>query len=561
MTYWTSPAADRRGRNSRRLPTRVGPHRADLGSLSEWLNPILVKEARQALRSRQFRRTFFLMLVAGWAWSLLGLAAIGPAVYYSADGPPMFYVYYLILAFPLLVVAPYTTFHSLSTERQDRTYELVSITALSPRQILSGKIGGVALQMMVYLSAIFPCLAFTYLLRGLDIFTILFAVLYTSCFSLGLSMFGLLLASLPMPRQRQIGGAVVFVVVLIVSCFINSIYIFGVANNIGLMINSPTFWIVNLAWLTVYFNAFALTFLAARAQLMSAAQNHSTALRVGLVVAQISMTSWCAYALLSGSADAAFMFVFLSTCLWWFAGVFLTGEPPILSPRVKRDLPQSSGTDLSHLVRAGARHGLYLCRDQRHRGVDPVSSALSRNQRRLNGSALWQGATVVTPPGVVVPPPMRVMRPGLFEACVVSTSYLCIYLGLGKLILGFLRALLRPATQCAGPGARVPVFVRRRHSLVHPDDDSSLAFRRLHVVANHQPAVDDYRGLLQGHAGRRWASTDLRATGRRLCRSGHEFFQPGRRLEASTHCQTSAHRRGRCPVIGRHRLRPQQSLG
>ena len=39
---------------------------------SDRLNPILVKEARQALRSRQFIFTFFLMLAAGWIWSIAG---------------------------------------------------------------------------------------------------------------------------------------------------------------------------------------------------------------------------------------------------------------------------------------------------------------------------------------------------------------------------------------------------------------------------------------------------------------------------------------------------------
>ena len=44
----------------------------------ERLNPILVKEARQALKSRQFLITFLLLLVCGWCWSLIGVAVMGP---------------------------------------------------------------------------------------------------------------------------------------------------------------------------------------------------------------------------------------------------------------------------------------------------------------------------------------------------------------------------------------------------------------------------------------------------------------------------------------------------
>ncbi|MGE3778068.1 MAG: hypothetical protein AB7F89_12845, partial [Pirellulaceae bacterium] len=56
------------------LPTRWSRVEAALERASEWLNPILVKEARQALKSRQFVVTFSLLLICGWGWSLLGVA-------------------------------------------------------------------------------------------------------------------------------------------------------------------------------------------------------------------------------------------------------------------------------------------------------------------------------------------------------------------------------------------------------------------------------------------------------------------------------------------------------
>ncbi|NLE37731.1 MAG: hypothetical protein GX621_06875 [Pirellulaceae bacterium] len=120
------------------------------------LNAILVKETRQALKSRQFFITFALLLLCGWAWSLLGVALIGPDVYWTTNGPGMFFGYYVILAFPLLIVVPYGAFRSLAAEQEERTYEMLSITALGPRQIVRGKLGSAALQMLIYLSAITP---------------------------------------------------------------------------------------------------------------------------------------------------------------------------------------------------------------------------------------------------------------------------------------------------------------------------------------------------------------------------------------------------------------------
>ncbi len=349
---------------------------AVLGRLSERLNPILVKEARQALRSRQFTTTFFLTLAAGWLWSIIGLAWLGPEAAYSAAGATMFYGYHLVLAFPLLIVAPYSAFHSLSSERQDRTFELVSITALDARQILSGKLSSIMLQMLVYLSAIFPCLAFTYLLRGIDIFTILLVVLYTCLLSLGLSAIGLLFATLAPPRQRPIASGVAFAMLAFGAFGANAGMIASLLGTEGALIETSEFWEVNALLLTIYLNLFALVFLAARSQLTTICQNRSTALRVALVVTQLSMLGWTAYAQLRFGGNFVYFYIFLSAIFWWFAGIFLTGESPNLSPRDRARLaPEPAGKGVSHLVRARPGHGLPVRRGghDRHVAVHPVA--------------------------------------------------------------------------------------------------------------------------------------------------------------------------------------------
>src|SRR3954469_2441243 len=152
------------------------------------LNPILVKETRQALKSFQFTVTFILLLIACWIVTMGGVALVGPRIFYAAEGGSLMLWYYGILAFPLAVVVPYAAFRSLAAEREDNTYDLLSITALNPRQIVSGKLGSSVVQMGVFFSAIMPCLAFTYLLRGIDLPTIAVLVAYLFFWSLGLSM-------------------------------------------------------------------------------------------------------------------------------------------------------------------------------------------------------------------------------------------------------------------------------------------------------------------------------------------------------------------------------------
>src|SRR5436853_1378026 len=151
------------------LATRWATIEALLDRIGDRLNPILVKEARQAMKSRQFVVTFTLLLIGGWAWTVLFIAAGIPAIYYSPVGPALLRGYFLVLSVPLLIVVPYAAFRSLAGEWEDGTFELLSITALSARQIVTGKLASAVLQMMVYYSALAPCIAFTYLLRGIDI--------------------------------------------------------------------------------------------------------------------------------------------------------------------------------------------------------------------------------------------------------------------------------------------------------------------------------------------------------------------------------------------------------
>jgi len=123
--------------------------------------------------------TFSLLLFWGWLWMLLFIVSGLTAIYYAPVGPSVLMGYYAVLSVPLLIVVPYAAFRSLAGEWEDGTFELLSITALSARQIVTGKLASAVLQMLVYYSALAPCVAFTYLLRGIDIVSIFLLLGYS----------------------------------------------------------------------------------------------------------------------------------------------------------------------------------------------------------------------------------------------------------------------------------------------------------------------------------------------------------------------------------------------
>jgi hypothetical protein len=413
-----------------------------LQKASDRLNPILVKEARQALRSRQFVITFLLMLAAGWLWSFLGLASIGPSVYYSAEGPKMLFVYHMILSFPLLVVAPYSAFHSLSSERQDRTYELLSITALGARQILAGKMCAILLQMMVYLSAIFPCLAFTYLLRGLDIFTIVLVVTYTCLLSLALSVTGLLLGAIAPLRQRHIGVSVVLALILFGALFLENVVIFQLIYFGGLAVVSTQFWIAQWLVASIFVNYFAVVFLAARSQLLTISENRSTALRWSLVAAQLTFIVWMVYlTVASGEPEVMMALIYFSALFWFVCGTFLAGEAGNLSPRVKRDLPQSllGRAFLTWFTPGPGTGAMFVLSNMLAVSLVTLLPYHAIGEALRNTAAARAGAGMG--PNMAFYGRLQAwLSPREYlAAATVALCYLVIYLGIGSLIIRWLR--------------------------------------------------------------------------------------------------------------------------
>ena len=53
-------------------------------SFSDRLNPLLVKEVRQALKGRLFLMAFGLLLLGAWFVSVFGVTAAGDAIYWQS---------------------------------------------------------------------------------------------------------------------------------------------------------------------------------------------------------------------------------------------------------------------------------------------------------------------------------------------------------------------------------------------------------------------------------------------------------------------------------------------
>ncbi|MBA3484431.1 MAG: hypothetical protein H0T51_21730, partial [Pirellulales bacterium] len=317
-------------------------------ALAEYANPILVKEARQALKSRQFVVTFLIVLIACWIVSFVVVAQIGPQIYYAAAGPTLLIWYFGILCVPLALIVPFSAFRSLAAEQEENTYDLLSITTLSSRQIISGKLASAIVQMMVYLCAVSPCIAFTFLLRGVDAITlgVLLSVAVLGC--MGLSMIALLIGAMARVRSTQVVISVGLVLGLAGKCFMGIMLGWAIIEGGSSVYRDSEFWLAMFVVMTIYVTTFGLIHAAAAAQIAFVSENRSTPLRRWMMAQQ---ACWCGFiggaaswegTWNRGSNNYAQMMMVLgagAALYWYFMGILMTGEWPHLSRRVQRSLP------------------------------------------------------------------------------------------------------------------------------------------------------------------------------------------------------------------------------
>ncbi len=313
--------------------------------LTDRMNPILVKEIRQALKSRQFVVTFMLLLVVAWLVSA-GAAVFAPtAMEFGSAGHTLFLIYFGVLAFAVIVIVPFSAHRSMLTERDQNTFELLSISALTPRQIVNGKLLSAMVQSFVYYSAITPFIAFASLLQGFDLPLSLFLLSIAFGWSICVSMFALMLSTLAQKRQIQAANSMGMFFMLMFQLYMTA-GIMARFSFSGVPFDDPAFW-----WSVgcVVVGAGSYTLLAqqvAVSRLTFESGNRTSGIRVILAVqfwlfcgAVVANSLWTGFSISSSDVSEFLIFV---AAHWTIAGLYASTEVDWLSRRIRRQLPRST---------------------------------------------------------------------------------------------------------------------------------------------------------------------------------------------------------------------------
>ena len=313
---------------------------------SEWCSSILVKETRQALKSRQFIWTYFVLLLSVGVWTVLGLTISndGRGLDYRA-GRELLFGFWVILGFPLGLIIPFGAYRSLAREFEDGTIHLISITTMKPYQIVIGKFGSAILQMLIFLSVLAPCILITYMLRGISLEQIMMGLGICVGGSVCLTILGLFLAGAVRSRTLGVGVSVLFVL------FLGWIY-YGwceISNELTYYggrssTDEPGFSIIVFSIVAFFGSTAGLLLVAATSQISFPSNNRSTAIRIAMLVQQMLFLAAAVMILpmvYNDRDEFCLAMSFVIGHYWLLMGFLMIGEQSKVSRRVQRSLPRT----------------------------------------------------------------------------------------------------------------------------------------------------------------------------------------------------------------------------
>jgi hypothetical protein len=310
-----------------------------LEPIGERLNPILVKEVRQALRSRRFMVAFMLALVASLAVTLIVLVPSITDDLSAQAGKTVFMGLFICYAIIAMVVVPLEVQARHMADKAHATVDLVQITRLSAYRILSGKLQAALVTLVLYLSALVPFSTFSYLLKGVTPAMILIGFLLAVVGGVTAINF-VLFASTFVKDRRTMGGAIFL-------CLWGAISVISTGYGLfqqfsGGHFAPGDFWLVLglVAAGTVALNAVLFTTTASRMSFPAA--NKETGPRLALFgmnlyLVALAFTVWVS----SGHDREAMLVATVSVLAWWaLVGYFVLGVPIETNERIRKSAPR-----------------------------------------------------------------------------------------------------------------------------------------------------------------------------------------------------------------------------
>lgn len=292
--------------------------------LADRVNPLVVKELRQHLRTRAFWVFFSLLLLACLGISFVAFVTLDDG---EEVGRATFFAFYVALSGVQHFVIPYTAYRSMAREQEDETWVLLSLTGLGPRRILAGKLTSFVLQGLLYASAAAPFLLFSYYLNGIDLPTIGLSIALGAAFHVFLVSVSVSIATLA--ETRLVRGLLHFVVLgaLALGATTGTSLTIALSQEVHRRFSDPETWLAVGSALFFMVTTALLLFEAAAARLSMATEPYARGPRTLFVVQALgALAAFGLAAWLSGDDDVLEVASVVLAAYVAFVGLFLASD-------------------------------------------------------------------------------------------------------------------------------------------------------------------------------------------------------------------------------------------
>jgi hypothetical protein len=384
----------------------------------DWINPIVIKELRQAVKSRVVIAALLIFLLLEviilGAMLLFGEIQSGGDLDYRA-GPRVFMVLQGVLLATCLVLIPIYAGVRLAAERSDTNVDLLFISTLKPRAIISGKFLAAVILALLIFSACSPFMTFTYLLRGIDMATVVLVLGFDLLIVLSCTIYALLLASIPGNRAVKIFFGIIQAPWLLLGfsgamAFCDEMLRHGVPDVwTGKFLSVVSSVAVGASLLM------GLLFFWSVALLSPSSANRALSVRLYHVFAWVALGAvifWTGAEW--GEAEFVFFWAIIMTLVFCLQILISTNERDSWGPRVARAIPRSPLLrPFAFLFYSGAAGGIFF-------GVLMIAVTLGVTALLWFN---WPTHGALYPPGSIGPP----MRDRVFHSVFLTMVLIGLY--------------------------------------------------------------------------------------------------------------------------------------
>ena len=310
--------------------------------VSDRVNPILVRETHQSLSGRVFLVT---LALAVSAVVITMMFATFTDVNQQAEGRQVFTLCVACLAPIALFVLPLQAFSAMRQEVTGGVAEQLLMTRLRPRRIVLGKLASGFLQFVMFLSVFAPVMALTFLLRGVDVPTILLTIFFAFLSSFAANAMCVALGAVG--RHRVVSQ--LMQLIASVALFFATMGVWAgaweLAGGFSQMLRDPDFWPMMAGVLSMFVAGTALFILIATTSLAHAYENRSTPFRLYATCIVVLFYAWMLWVdaasgqnvLERGAPGMAALAAPILAPFWLWAAC----EDTALSPRVRTLVPKN----------------------------------------------------------------------------------------------------------------------------------------------------------------------------------------------------------------------------